>query len=84
VWYLKRESQMRMNLSQADQLVRGIVGAGLIMVAGLGTLHGVWQALAVTLGSVGVFTASAGFCPLYHLLGLGRSQARAGDAAQPQ
>jgi hypothetical protein len=74
---------MRMNLSQADQIVRGIVGAGLIMVAGVGALDGVWQALAVTLGSVGVFTASAGFCPLYHLLGLGRVQSRR-DTAQPR
>jgi hypothetical protein len=75
---------MRMNIGQADQIARGIVGAGLIMVAGLGALHGVWQALAVTLGSIGVFTASAGFCPLYHLLGLGRPQRRSlgGPAGQ--
>jgi hypothetical protein len=75
---------MRMNLSQADQIARGIIGAGLIMIAGLGALDGVWQALAVTLGSVGVFTASAGFCPFYHLLGFGRVQARARDTSQPR
>jgi hypothetical protein len=65
---------MQLNIGPAEQIVRGIVGAGLIVTAGLGALDGAWQALAVTLGSIGVFTASAGFCPIYRALGLGRPQ----------
>ncbi|HSJ25148.1 MAG TPA: DUF2892 domain-containing protein [Longimicrobiales bacterium] len=63
-----------MNLGQSEQIVRGVVGAGLIVVTGLGAVVGVWKIAAVILGSVGVFTASAGFCPLYRALGLGRRE----------
>jgi hypothetical protein len=71
---------MQINLGQAEQIVRGIIGAGLIIVTGLGAFSGVWQVFAVAVGSIGVFTASAGFCPLYRLLGIGRS---AEPARQP-
>jgi hypothetical protein len=61
---------MRSNIGQADQIVRGIVGAGLIILTGLGAIGGVWKVLAVVAGSIGVFTASAAYCPLYHLVGI--------------
>jgi hypothetical protein len=67
---------MQINLGQAEQIVRGVVGAGLILMTGLGALHGVWQVLAVVVGSIGVFTASAAYCPLYQALGLGRRESR--------
>lgn len=59
---------MKANIGQADQMVRGVLGAALILVAGLGVLDGAWQAIALVFGSIGVFTASAGFCPLYRVL----------------
>lgn len=65
---------MQINLGQAEQIVRGVVGAGLIVVTGLGAVVGVWKIVAVVLGSVGVFTASAGYCPVYRALGLGRRE----------
>jgi hypothetical protein len=66
---------MQSNLSQAEQIVRGIIGAGLIIATGLGALAGGWKVLAVALGCIGVFTASAAFCPLYRALGLGATPA---------
>lgn len=65
---------MQINLGQSEQIVRGVVGAGLILVTGLGALDGWWKVLAVVVGAVGVFTASAGYCPLYQALGLNPSQ----------
>jgi hypothetical protein len=56
-------------IGQTDQIIRGIFGTALIMIAGLGAVHGPWQALLLVLGALGVFTAAAGFCPLYRLLG---------------
>ncbi|CAN5773449.1 hypothetical protein BH23GEM9_BH23GEM9_37530 [soil metagenome] len=61
---------MKSNVGQADQIVRGITGAGMIIVTGLGALDGVWKIIAVVVGGIGVFTASAAFCPFYQFLGL--------------
>jgi hypothetical protein len=61
---------MRINLGSTEQIVRAIVGAGLIIMTGLGAITGLWKVLAVVLGCVGVFTASSGFCPLYRVLGI--------------
>jgi hypothetical protein len=65
---------MQVNLSQAEQIVRGVVGAGLILMTGLGAIDGAWKVAAVVIGSIGVFTASAGFCPLYRALRLDRAR----------
>jgi hypothetical protein len=59
-----------MNLGQAEQIVRAVVGAGLILVTGLGAVVGIWKIAAVVVGSIGVFTASAGHCPFYRALGV--------------
>lgn len=59
---------MKANIGQAEQIVRGVFGAALILIAGLGVLDGAWQGFAIVFGSMGVFTASAGFCPLYRVL----------------
>jgi uncharacterized membrane protein len=61
---------MKGNIGQHDQVVRGVVGALLILLAGLGAVGGVVKVLAVVLGSIGVFTAASGFCPLYRAVGL--------------
>jgi hypothetical protein len=63
---------LRTNLSQAEQIARAVIGSGLIILAGLDALDGVWRVSAVVLGSVGVFTAAAAYCPLHRFPGLGR------------
>lgn len=60
---------MKSNIGQTEQIVRGVLGAALILIAGLGVTDGAWHALAVFFGGFGVFTASAGFCPLYRVAG---------------
>jgi hypothetical protein len=57
------------SMGQTDQIVRGVVGALLVLIAGTGVVHGPWQVVLLVLGSIGVFTASSGFCPVYRLLG---------------
>jgi hypothetical protein len=61
---------MRGNIGQADQIVRGVTGAMLILLVAVGALTGALKVLAVMAGAVGVFTAAAGFCPFYRLVGL--------------
>jgi hypothetical protein len=61
---------VKSNIGQADQIVRGVLGAGLIILTGLGAIDGAWKVAAVVLGSIAVFTAAAAFCPLYQLLRL--------------
>jgi hypothetical protein len=60
---------MKGNVGQHDQVVRGVVGSLLILLAGLGVVGGALKVVAVVLGSIGVFTASSGFCPLYRAVG---------------
>jgi hypothetical protein len=63
-------------MGQADQIARGIIGAGLIILIGLGAVGGGWKVLAVAAGCIGVFTASAGFCPVYRILGITTQQGK--------
>lgn len=60
---------MTCNLGNADKIIRAITGSSLVLIAGLGAVHGGWQVLAMAAGSVGVFTAAAGHCPFYRALG---------------
>jgi hypothetical protein len=60
---------MSANIGQADQVVRGLLGTACILAAGFGVMHGAVQAVLVAAGCIGVFTASAGFCPVYHVIG---------------
>jgi hypothetical protein len=60
---------MQLNMGRADQVMRGVFGASLILLAGLGAVDGAAKAVVVVVGSIAVFTASAGYCPLYRLLG---------------
>jgi hypothetical protein len=59
---------LQMNVGRADQVARAVIGAALILVAALGLFDGAWKVVGVTFGSIGVFTASAAFCPFYRLL----------------
>jgi hypothetical protein len=61
---------LSMNVGRADQVVRGVVGTVLVLSAGIGVLDGGWKVLAMLVGGIFVFTASAGFCPLYRVFGL--------------
>jgi hypothetical protein len=61
---------MKGNIGQYDQAVRALVGALLILLTGLGAVAGAAKVLALVAGSVAVFTAAAGVCPLYRLVGL--------------
>jgi hypothetical protein len=63
-----------MNVGRTDQIARGVIGAGLVVVAALGAFDGAWKVLGMVVGSIAVFTASAAFCPLYRLLDLRSSR----------
>ncbi|HUF50705.1 MAG TPA: DUF2892 domain-containing protein [Longimicrobiales bacterium] len=60
---------MTLNVGRADQVARGIIGTALILLAGVGALAGAWRVAALVVGAIAVFTAAAGFCPIYRALG---------------
>jgi hypothetical protein len=66
---------MRANISQADQIVRGAIGAALTILAGVGVVDGAVQILTLSVGSFAVFTATAAFCPVSRLLTRSRPRA---------
>lgn len=57
---------MTRNMGNADRLIRGVLGLGLLAWAILGSHDLHWLGW---LGVVPLGTALAGFCPLYRLLG---------------
>lgn len=61
---------MKGYMGRADQIGRGVTGAALILLAGLGVVTGALKVFIVVAGSLGVVTATAGVCPLYRLMGL--------------
>lgn len=65
---------LQMNVGRADQIARAVLGATLIVVAALGVFDGAWKVVGVAFGSIGVFTASAAFCPFYRVLHLRTSR----------
>jgi hypothetical protein len=60
---------MKGYIGRAEQIVRGVTGAVLVLLAGLGIVTGPLNVFIVVAGSLGVVTATAGVCPLYRLLG---------------
>jgi hypothetical protein len=61
---------MSHNVGMIDRLVRGIVGAVLLLGWVLGWFAGTWAVVLGIVGIVLVATALVGFCPLYRLLGM--------------
>jgi hypothetical protein len=53
-----------MNMGVLDRVLRGIVGAALLLVAFL-AVQGAWQIVLWVVGGILVLTAIIGFCPLY-------------------
>lgn len=59
---------MKRNESNADRILRAILGVALV---GGGLLIGGWAALVLYLvAAILLFTAATGFCPLYRLFGI--------------
>jgi hypothetical protein len=66
---------MKGNIGRTDQLVRGLIGTALILLAGAGIVTGALQVIVVVAGSIAIVTATAGFCPLYRITGVTTYQA---------
>jgi hypothetical protein len=59
---------MKRNESNADRLLRAVLGVALV---GGGLLFGGWAALVLyVVAAILLFTAATGFCPLYRLFGI--------------
>lgn len=61
---------MTLNESNRDRLIRGIVGAVIILAWWLGWVSGALGVVAGIVGFVLLLTGAIGFCPLYAALGL--------------
>ncbi len=61
---------MSHNVGTIDRLVRGIVGAVLLLGWVLGWFGGAWAVILGIVGIILVATALVGFCPLYRLIGM--------------
>lgn len=66
---------MKGNIGRTDQLIRGVLGTALILLAGAGIMTGALKVLAVFVGSIAIVTAAAGVCPLYRVAGVSTYQA---------
>lgn len=60
---------MKINMGNADRIIRVIIAASLIALYANGTLTGTLGIVLVVLGGVFVLTSLIGFCPLYTLFG---------------
>jgi uncharacterized membrane protein len=59
---------MKRNESNADRILRAVLGVALV---GGGLLAGGWAALMLyVIAAILLFTAATGFCPLYRLFGI--------------
>lgn len=58
---------MKVNESNADRIVRAVLGIVLLFLGFGGTLAGTWAIVAEVVGAVMLLTAAIGFCPLYAL-----------------
>jgi hypothetical protein len=61
---------MKGNESSVDRIVRGILGAVLLLLAFLAVPAGALQIVLIVIGGVLLVTGIIGFCPLYRILGL--------------
>ncbi|OIO66244.1 MAG: DUF2892 domain-containing protein [Zetaproteobacteria bacterium CG_4_9_14_3_um_filter_49_83] len=60
---------MKANVGGIDRILRGVVGAALILAGLLAGIAEPWNWVAVGAGAVFVLTSLIKFCPLYPLLG---------------
>ncbi|MCF6192366.1 MAG: DUF2892 domain-containing protein [Candidatus Hydrothermae bacterium] len=60
---------MTKNVGRADQWIRIIIGA-LLILWGLFGLTGTGKWVAIVVGLIPLLTAFVGFCPLYTLIGV--------------
>ncbi len=60
---------MTKNVGRADQWIRIIIGA-LLILWGLFGLTGTGKWVAIVVGLIPLLTAFIGFCPLYTLIGV--------------
>ena len=60
---------MKINMGNADRIIRVIIAASLIALYANGTIIGTLGIILVVLSGVFVLTSLIGFCPLYTLFG---------------
>jgi len=58
---------MKVNESNADRIIRAVLGVVLLFLGFGGMLAGTWAIVAEVLGAIMLLTAAIGFCPLYTL-----------------
>jgi Na+(H+)/acetate symporter ActP len=58
---------MKVNESNADRIIRAVLGIILLFLGFGGMLAGTWAIVAEVLGAIMLLTAAIGFCPLYTL-----------------
>jgi hypothetical protein len=58
---------MKANESNADRIIRAVLGVVLLYLGMGGALAGTWAIVADVLGAIMLLTAAIGFCPLYTL-----------------
>ena len=58
---------MKVNESNADRIVRAVLGVVLLFLGFGGMLASTWAIVAEVLGAIMLLTAAIGFCPLYTL-----------------
>jgi Na+(H+)/acetate symporter ActP len=58
---------MKVNESNADRIIRAVLGIVLLFLGFGGMLAGTWAIVAEVLGAIMLLTAAIGFCPLYTL-----------------
>ena len=68
---------MQQNIGTIDQALRLIVGLTLVLLA-IGGFIGIWGYI----GLVPLATAVAGYCPLYHVLGISSRGGRSAEGAK--
>jgi hypothetical protein len=61
---------MTRNESNADRIIRAVIGIALIALWILGVTQGVLAVILGVVGAVLVLTSLVGFCPLYALFGI--------------
>jgi divalent metal cation (Fe/Co/Zn/Cd) transporter len=59
---------MKVNESNADRIIRAVLGVVLLFLGFGGMLTGSWAIIADVAGAVLLLTAAIGFCPLYAVL----------------